>query len=130
MNLNFTVLRTLKSITYNVKTYYQFSNNEYRPTLVDITTDYGDNTVYLKPGIHRIIENMMRNYSNIFTKCPFQPGEYYLKDWNFAAQHLPSVVPAGRYLANITLWVDSNFAYHTATYFYVANHGILDLNFG
>lgn len=101
-----------------MKSYYKFSNNEYRPVYINIVTNFCDgmNSVFQK-----YLFNMFGNYTNIFQPCPLWPGEYYIKNFNFAAQHLPSIIPAGRYLVNTSAYTQSNdWLFNTSVYFYIA----------
>lgn len=115
-----------------MQSFYKFSNNEYRPMLFKVKDDYCS----ARPGLAslklvNVLTKMWGNRTNMFQQCPYLPGEYYVKDFNFDASHLPSVIPAGRYL--ITSFVRTAFSewfFNASVYFYVANHGILDLGVG
>lgn len=123
--------RNVTTLTYHMKSFYKFSNNEYRPAFVDLTTDFCGAELGMTSIMHSLLKDAWRNLTNIFRPCPFLCGEYYLKDFNFAAYHLPSIVPAGRYFINTTLRVQSNeFLGYTLIYFYINNHGVLDLEMG
>lgn len=131
LNMIANINRKITAANYTFKLYYKFSNNEYRPILMDLTADYCTK----QPGVSalklmNVLSTMWGNNTNIFQPCPFLPGEYYVKNWNFAASDLPSVVPAGRYLLNVTVRTESNDVFNSSTYFYIANYGILDLNMG
>lgn len=134
-NLNWaaTINRNLTYLNYNVKMYYQFSNNEYRPILMDVTVDHcGDEPGSASSTFLKLLKTMWLNKSNIwFDQCPIPLGEYYIRDWNFSAADLPSVIPAGRYLVKGIFRAQFDEVLgSTSLYFNVDNHGILDLNMG
>lgn len=98
MNTTLTLFRTATAIKYHSKAYYQFSNNEYRPMLLDIRVDY---CAVEAGSVASVFQNVLKgiwgNRTNLFQHCPLAPGEYYIRDWNFVATDLPSIIPAGRY---------------------------------
>lgn len=132
MNLIVDVKRKLTVVKYAMKTYYQFSNNEYRPAYVDVKTDFcASQAGLLSSPMQNLLKKMWGNNTNIFTKCPLLPGVYYTKDWNFDANHLPNIMPAGRYLLNTSISVQfDDVLMNSSIYFHIANNGILDLNMG
>lgn len=132
MNLIVDVKRKLPVVKYAMKTYYQFSNNEYRPAYVDVKTDFcASQAGLLSSPMQNLLKKMWGNNTNIFTKCPLLPGEYYTKDWNFDANHLPNIMPSGRYLLNTSISVQfDEMLMNSSIYFHIANNGILDLNMG
>lgn len=133
---NFNILATLKTkhtvLDYNVKAYYQFSNNEYRPILLDVTDEYCSSLSGSSGSIFMsAVNRAWGNKSNIFQPCPYLPGEYFVKDWNLDASHLPSIIPAGRYLIKVIFRTEfHDLLYNMSVYFNVANHGVLDLGMG
>ena len=132
LNMNFITKRNLTAITYRMRSFYKFSNNEYRPMLIDVTVNYceAEQGIFTSP-LHKYLKTVWINYSNMFQTCPIPPGEYYIKNFNFRSHHLPSIAPAGRYLMNTTIRVQNNDIFiNTSVYFYIANHGVLDLDIG
>lgn len=115
-----------------MKMYYKFSNNEYRPVLMDVTVDHCADQPGSSSSIFvNLLKTMWYNKTNIFQQCPLSRGEYYIKDWNYSAADLPSVLPAGRYLIKASFRTEFNDLFLNASlYFNVENHGILDLNMG
>lgn len=80
---------------------------------------------------HTLLQHIWANRTNLFRTCPLPPGSYYLKDWNFSSRDLPSILPAGRYLWNVTGHTEFNeWLFNGSIYFYIANYGIMDLNIG
>lgn len=129
------ILVTKKKITAwkdYIQTFYKFSNNEYRPMGIHTGYDFcAAQEGLLNSVLNRVIMNILSNNTNWNQKCPFQPGEYYVKNLNFHAKHLPSLVPAGRYLANITSHIQGyEWLYNMSVYFSVSNYGIQDMNVG
>lgn len=135
-NLNFvaTLHRTIPALSFNMKGYYKFSNNEYRPILMDTTVDYcAEQPGTASAALKNFLKSIWRNSSNFFDKaplCPMLRGEFYIKDWNFSASDLPSIMPSGRYLVNTTGYAPNGSVFNTSMYFLIANYGILDLNMG
>lgn len=74
--------------------------------------------------------NVFGDNTNINHKCPFPKGEYYVKDVNFRASHLPSVFPAGRYYINITTHQFDEFLYTALVYFSIDDYGVKDWKLG
>lgn len=112
--------------TFSLKTYFKFSNNEFRPMGIDSSFEYCgiSNGFYTSP-LFNFVKNIIKNYTNIYEKCPVPVGEYYIRNFNFQAQHLPMIVPAGQYLANMSLHIQSNeFLANFLVYFSVTNYGI------
>lgn len=124
--------KKVTSLSYSMKTFYKFSNNEYRPALVHFTTDYCASYAGLfNSPVQNMFKKLWENKTNAFQPCPIMPGEYYLKDWHFDASSLPSIFPVGRYLTkNVFLTESNELVMNNSFYFYVANYGILDLNMG
>lgn len=131
LNFNFVLKRDLPDVKYSMKTFYKFSNNEYRPVYVDTSIDYCENE---KSGLESVLQEVLKkawhNKTNFFAKCPVRTGNYYLNDWNPTATDLPSIVPAGRYLFNTFVFNYKESVLNTSVYFQVFNYGILDLNMG
>lgn len=132
MSVNVTLIRKLTAMTYHCTGYYQFSNNEYRPMILNVKTDFCAAQSGLLDSLYQnVFTHIWRNKTNIFQNCPIPPGYYYLKDWNFVAADLPNIIPAGRYLVVTDFFANSDeLAASTSTYFRVENHGILDMNVG
>lgn len=132
LNLNITIKEIITVQMAKVKMFYQFSNNEYRPVLIDFSGNICA-SVSGSTGVTfwKVMKNALGNKTNIVQRCPYQRGEYYIKDFNFNASHLPSILPVGRYLIKIHLSTYNNEPFHNVSiYFNVANYGILDLNMG
>lgn len=132
LNVIGTLKKKITSMKVGMKAFYKFSNNEYRPILVDHTVDYcAVKEGLLSSPLYNFFEHVWANKTNLFQPCPLMPGEYYVKDWNFEAAHLPSIVPAGRYIFQSIFRMQSNYVLmNNSVYFYVANYGILDLAMG
>lgn len=112
-----------------MQSFYKHSNNEYRPMLIDFREDYCKS--FLKRSVLDVILKTVDKYVNFNKPCPWPPGDYYVKDFNFGIKHVPSLVPEGRYLINITLYRQPDvFLYYTSVYFRITNYGILDLKVG
>lgn len=85
----------------------------------------------LTSSLINLLKTIWSNNTNFFRKCPYPPGEYYLKDWNFSASDLPNVIPAGRYMfRDFVQTGDYESIFNTSTYFSVSNYGTLDMNVG
>ncbi|KAJ6640215.1 hypothetical protein Bhyg_12965 [Pseudolycoriella hygida] len=133
VNMNLTLSHKVETVTYNIKTFYQFSNNEYRPMLIDSTMDFCKNQKGIEHSpLHAAFKKTLITLMNVYEACPFLPGKvYYIKDWNFVASDLPSLVPAGRYVLKAQFFGGHNeYALTFAIYFRVENYGILDLKVG
>lgn len=134
MNMIATVKQNLTNVQYTMKTFYQFSNNEYRPMLIDNTFNYcDDGKGVVSSSLLKYLQTVWGNSTNIFKPCPISPGEYYVKDWSFAASDLPSgVIPGGRYLVKTLLHTDDGKVsfLNTSLYFYVSNYGTTAWNLG
>lgn len=73
----------------------------------------------------------MGQYDEYVAIVSFLPGEYYVRDWNFDASQLPSILPVGRYSLKCVWRIDENESLLNFTiYFNVANYGVLDLGMG
>ncbi len=81
--------------------------------------------------INILLKNV-ENYSNINQPCPWHPGDYFIKDFNFGIEHIPSIMPEGRYNMKITILVGeaNRFVANWNVYCRITNYGILDLNIG
>lgn len=79
---------------------------------------------YISP-LYAFFQNVIGNNSNILNhKCPYLPGEYYFKDINVQAKHLPMIPSQGQYLINITVYAQSDvWLFNTSVYFSVTNYG-------
>lgn len=128
--------RKVSAFKYTVRSFYKFSNNEYRPMGIQSDVDWcAARAGYFSP-LYNAIRNIGINNSNLLNvHCPLQPGDYYVKDLNVNAGHLPSIIPAGRYLINSSSYKDVNmqskdWMFNVSLYFSVTNYGIQDLNVG
>lgn len=131
LNIIGKLLRPLTTPIYAMDTYYQFSNNEYRPAYIHIVINYCDN----ESGVHisalqEALKTALGNHTNVFQRCPIQPGDFYLKNFNFDASHLPSIIPVGRYLFKTCMYEKNETVFNISTHFQVTYHGVLDLNMG
>lgn len=127
-----TLKKPISAMRDSMKSYYKFSNNEYRPMLINYEYDFCDlqEGLYDSP-LHTVLMKGFANYTNINRKCPFPPGEYYVKGLNLEARHLPSIIPAGRYLVNLTTYVQNHdWLYNISVYFSCTNYGTLDTSLG
>lgn len=131
MTLIGTLIKPITTIRYTAQTFYQFSNNEYRPILINVAVDYcGNESGFLQSAMHAFVKAAWGNTTNLFSSCPLQPGEYYIKDWNFDASHLPNVVPAGRYSMKTVVYDSDQFVLNNSVYFQVSNYGVSAFNMG
>lgn len=120
-----------RAIKFTVKSYYKFSNNEYRPMLINAQFDYcAAQAGFVTSALFTAMMNVFGNNTNINHKCPFPIGEYYVKDVNFRASHLPSLFPTGRYYINLTTHQFTEFLYTALIYFSIDNYGIKDWTMG
>ena len=89
--------------------FHKFSNNEYRPMLVDTQFDFCaiQNGIGSSP-LYTVLMKMIENSTNFNRKCPLPPGEYYIKNFNLQAQHLPNIIPSGLYKVNFTMHTYNN----------------------
>lgn len=133
MNFVVQLKRQVNAVIYATKFFYQFSSNEYRPSLIDITTDY----CALKSGLyksigHDALVSVFGNTTNMFTSCPIEPGEYYVKNFTLATHHFPSIFPAGRYITKFFFYNKdtSEMLGNTSFYFEIFYRGVLDLKMG
>lgn len=124
--------RNITVLNYTMQSFYKFSNNEYRPILIHVRDNYCSEQQGLSSRkLVSLLATMFSNHTNIFQACPYLPGEYYIKDFNFGASHLPNVIPAGRYVITTVVRTEFNdLLFKISIYFSVANHGILDLGMG
>lgn len=132
MNLIATLKKRVSSFKFTIKMFYKFSNNEYRPLFINTEIDFCAAQVgsFYSP-IFTTIMNAYANYSNFNQKCPFMPGQYYVKGLNIQARHLPDIFPVGRYLINSTARTQSNeWVYNTSIYVSISNYGIKDFSMG
>lgn len=130
-NMLMKLLKPLQHIEYHMDTYYKHSNNEYRPMLIVLRDDY------CKSYPSRSSLNALGllliaygNHTNINKPCPWNPGDYYVKDFNLSIKHWPIFVPEGRHKLNFTVYSQAVFVVYFEVYFEVKNHGILDLRVG
>ncbi len=122
--------KKLTYIGYRIQTFHKASNNEYRPMLVDLRDDHCDSFAKRAKILDFLIK-MLENHSNFNKPCPLYPGDYDIKNFNFSISHWPNFIPEGRYIVNITINREPNILLgYWQTYFYVVNHGILDLRVG
>lgn len=115
-----------------ITTYLKYSNNEYRPQGIHSGYDFcAAQAGFVSSPLNSLITKMIGNYTNWNRKCPFPPGQYYVKDLNLHASHLPAIIPAGQYIVNVTSSIQSNiWLYNLSMYATVYNYGIQDLNIG
>lgn len=121
-----TLKKTATTMRFHFKTLFKFSNNEYRPMLVDSSVNFCQIQagLYSSP-LYTFLLNIMKNQTNLNCKCPIPPGEYYIKNVNFQAHHLPSIIPAGQYIANVTTFIEPDELIHNVLfYFAVVNYGV------
>lgn len=81
-------------MNFRVKTYYKFSNNEYRPALIDTSVDIcaAQSGLYSSP-LFNVFKNVVGNTTNFLDhNCPYPPGTYYVIDMRPDATMFPSVV--------------------------------------
>ncbi len=129
-NTFWNLLNQTNYIGYRVQTFYKHSNNEYRPMLVDYRGEYCESYVKGSTMISYVL-NALGEHINFNKPCPWSPGDYYVKDFNFGIKHVPSLIPEGRYMINITLNTESNIIVaYWQIYARVTNYGTLDLNVG
>lgn len=119
------IKREATAMVMRMKSYFQFSNNEFRPVGFDTAFDFCAIQAGLSSSpLHAVMMNVLANTTNINRKCPFPPGEYYVKNLNFQARHIPNILPAGRHLINISCYIQSNIWLHNVSiYFSVSNYG-------
>lgn len=105
--------------------------------LIDIQEDYCAVAAGKKQSvIQGVIAKILGTHTNMYEACPIRPGEYYIRNFNFAIKHIPSMIPEGRYFMNITLngrhsnSSTNGFIANARVYFHVTNYGTLDLNIG
>lgn len=98
------VSRTINTTFIHVSVYYQFSNNEYRPFLINKWEDLcgyfrGEMGNFLIAFIYPVI----RDYTNIGHTCPIKADSYYFKIKNESINmfNYDQLVPAGRYRIDI-----------------------------
>ncbi len=123
--------KTLNYIGYHAQTFYKGSNNEYRPMLLDVRDDYCESYVKHSKMLDFLLGLFEEKNFNFNKPCPWYPGDYYIKDFNFNIVHWPSIIPEGRYILNFTFYRGPNlFLGYYQIYFAVTNHGLLDLRVG
>lgn len=131
LNLAGLLTKTVSNPKYNTESFYQFSNNEYRPVYLHTSDDYCKNEAGTsKSPLHDLLKAALANYTNLFRSCPFVPAKYYLKGFNFDASHLPNVIPVGRYAMKTSVYERNETIGNVTVYFQVHNYGILDLSMG
>lgn len=133
-NVKLVLKREGLAYKFTFKTFYQFSNNEYRPILVSSNAQIDYCAIqagkYNSP-LHTAIMNVLGNHTNINRKCPFPPGEYFVTDLNAQVTHLPNIVPSGRYLINSTAYQQFNdWVYNISIYVTISNYGTTDFGMG
>lgn len=124
--------REVLEFRFTFKTFYQFSNNEYRPILIDAELDFcALQAGHYKSPLHAAIMHVYGNHTNINRQCPFPVGEYFVKDLNAQVDHLPSIVPSGRYLIKSTAYQQCNdFGYNISVYVTISNYGTTNIEMG
>lgn len=129
-NTNVKLLKQLDSIQFHMQTFYKHSNNEYRPLFLNARDDYCKSFQTGSALLNLLLRNIKNNI-NFNKPCPWTPGDYFIKDFNFGMDHLPNLIPDGLYILNTTFYRESNmFLFYAQAYFHVTNRGILDLNMG
>lgn len=118
------------ALVTHIRTFFKASNNEYRPQGIDTRFDYCATQEGIRSSIlNNLIRKAIANYTNVVRRCPLTPGNYYIKDWSIDPRQLPSLIPVGRYLVNLTNYIDNNeFLWYLLLYFNVANYGIQDMS--
>lgn len=87
---------------------------------------FGKNNIFL----NELMKNI-GSHSNFDEPCPWYPGDKYIKDFNFGIEHVPSLVPEGRYLMNVSMNQGPKVVkVFWEIYFEIKNYGILDLRIG
>lgn len=132
MNIIGLLRKKVSSFIFTIKMFFKFTNNEFRPVFIDTEIDYcAAQAGILNSQVHKMIMNAFANYSNFNRRCPFLPGEYYVKGLNLRPQHLPSMFPVGLYLINSTAHTRHNeWIYNTSIYISIKYHGVNDFSMG
>lgn len=130
-NAIFDLKKVVTAVHFQMRTYYKYSNNEYKPTLINANEDVCavKEGLYISP-LYNFVHAFYGKYSNMFSqKCPFLPGEYYVKDFNLQATELPGIFPHGQFLVNHTVFAQFNdWLFNVSAYFQVTNYGVQDFN--
>lgn len=106
-----TLNRTIKSIFLRERIYMQFSNNEYRPLLLDRTEDF---CAYMKGDLSNILLSRLyptfTQFTNLNHTCPYHPGLYIVKISNLTISSVAPtmLVPSGRYRIEIGVYDEFN----------------------
>lgn len=125
------LLKQVNYLEYHLKSYYKHSNNEYRPMMINFKDEFCKS--YRSPlATAHLFLAIIGNATNANKPCPFNTGNYYVKDFNFSIKHWPSsFIPEGRHLINFTVYSQPNtFLANIEVYFEVINHSTLDLRVG
>lgn len=92
----------------------------------EFCSSYAKNT-----SIIGVFMKMFGDHINFNKPCPWLPGDYYIKEFNFALKDWPNFIPEGRYILNTTLFTQPDVASaNFKIYFEVKNYGILDMRVG
>lgn len=99
-----TLNHTIKSFFIHYAMYYKFSNNEYRPFMINVWEDFcgymnGDK----KNLVIGIIYPNIREYTNMNHTCPYKPGLNFVTMYNLSIHDfvLDFIIPSGRYYLEI-----------------------------
>lgn len=132
LNIVMALLKPLTYLRYHIRSYYKNSNNEYRPMLLYIKDEFCKsytNRTAISPV--SILLKIVGKYINFNMPCPWPPGTYFIKDFNFNIKDIPSFIPEGRHMLNFTVYFQPDvLLINFKVYFQVTNHGILDLRVG
>lgn len=131
-NIAYVTHETIKSLSYQTKLFYQYSNNEFRPILIDMRVKmFSVNNETSKSVLQSLFARIIANHTNIDRPCPLPPGEYYATNVSVGAIHLPSLLPEGRYKIHLSnIGPLEEILSHVTFLFEIKNYGILDLKMG
>lgn len=131
-NIAYVTHEPIKSLTYQTKLFYQYSNNEFRPFLIDMRIEMCSvNNKTSKSLMQAVFAEIVKNHTNMNRPCPLPPSEYYFTNISVGAIHLPSLLPEGRYKLRLTnVGVLEEILSRFTFLFQIKNYGILDLRMG
>ncbi|KAG4067636.1 hypothetical protein HA402_005408 [Bradysia odoriphaga] len=123
---------TIKILNYRSKMFYQYSNNEFRPFLIDMRVEMCSvNNRTSKSLLQSVFAGIVKNHTNMDAHCPLPPAEYYFKNVSVGAANLPSLLPEGRYKLRLTNMGEMDEILSSFYFFFqIKNYGILDLRMG
>lgn len=129
VHMEATFNRTLESIFVHSSIFHQFSNNEYRPFLLNVWEDFcgymrGDKrNMYLNLLAPLFMKNINFNHT-----CPYHPGMYLVKFDNVSVSDLDTIkiIPAGRYRLELSYHIGFKgpFLLTHKIYYSVSDHRI------